>query len=90
MELTDEEAERIAMHLKELYQCPMPNSRSWSKMGDKFQIDVPDEAFFTALDDVPGISGRRIGATVFSGLMFLFIFPVTFIYPRRPDKKIDR
>ena len=57
---------------------------------DKFQIDVPAEAFFMALDDVPRISGWQIGATVFSGLMFLFIFYITFIYPRCSGKKGDR
>jgi hypothetical protein len=45
---------------------------------DRFQLDIPKDAFFLALYDVPKPSGWQIGAFVFAillwGIMFYFFF----------------
>lgn len=45
---------------------------------ERFQLDIPEKAFFLALYDVPKPSGWQIGALVFAallwGVMFYFFF----------------
>ncbi len=45
---------------------------------DKFEEEVPEDAFFLALYDVPKVSGWQIGALIFAsllwGVMFYFFF----------------
>ncbi|MFC1822405.1 hypothetical protein ACFL9T_06830 [Thermodesulfobacteriota bacterium] len=54
---------------------------------EKFQIDVPSDAFFLALDDVPKINGWQISAMVFAILLWLVMFYMFFLFGRRRSKK---
>jgi hypothetical protein len=47
---------------------------------EKFSADVPEDAFFLALDDVPRLSGWQIGAVVFSGVLWLVMFYFFFFF----------
>jgi hypothetical protein len=50
---------------------------------EKFQEEVPKEAFFLALYDAPKPSGWQIGALTFASLLWLVLFYVFFLYKRR-------
>ena len=44
------------------------------KYKDKFNIDVPEDAFFMALHDVPKVSGWQVGAVIFASVLWLVMF----------------
>jgi hypothetical protein len=50
---------------------------------EKFQIEVPEKAFFLALDDVPRPSGWQLGAVVFAGVLWVAMFYLFFLYRRQ-------
>lgn len=47
---------------------------------EKFETEVPENAFFLALDDVPKISGWQVGAIIFACLLWLVMFYMFYIY----------
>ncbi len=50
---------------------------------ERFQAEIPEGAYFLALDDVPSLSGWQTGALVFGILLWLVLFWFFFIFPRR-------
>ena len=50
---------------------------------EKFQADVPENAFFLALDDVPRLSGWQVAAIIFASLLWLLMFYMFFFFRRR-------
>ncbi len=50
---------------------------------DRFQEEVPGNAFFLALYDVPEPNAWQIGAVIFSSLLWLILFYFFFIRRRR-------
>ena len=52
---------------------------------EKFRAEVPEDAFFLALDDVPRLSGWQIGAAGFSCVLWLVMFYFFFFFRRRPS-----
>ena len=49
---------------------------------EKFQVEVPEEAYFLALDDVPRISVWQIGALCFASILWLCMFYFFFLFKR--------
>jgi hypothetical protein len=49
---------------------------------DNYGTDVPDDAFFLALDDVPKPSGWQVGAILFASVLWLIMFYMFFFYDR--------
>jgi hypothetical protein len=49
---------------------------------ERFQVDIPENAFFLALDDVPRPSGWQFGAVAFAGVLWLAMFYLFFLYRR--------
>jgi len=47
---------------------------------EKFQVTIPEDAFFLALDDVPRINGWQVGALAFGSLLWFVMFYVFFLY----------
>ena len=47
---------------------------------DKFGIDLPSDAFFLALDDVPRLSGWQLGAALLASVMWLVMFYSFFVH----------
>ena len=47
---------------------------------DKFDEEVPDDAFFMALDDVPKVSGWQVGAVIFACVLWLVMFYMFYFY----------
>lgn len=47
---------------------------------EKFQVKVPEEAYFLALDDVPRISIWQIGALCFASILWLCLFYFFFLF----------
>ena len=41
---------------------------------EKFDADVPEDAFFMALDDVPELSGWQVGAALFACILWCVMF----------------
>lgn len=47
---------------------------------DRFQMDIPENAYFLALYDVPKPSGWQIGALVFASVLWLVMFYMFFFF----------
>jgi hypothetical protein len=47
---------------------------------EKFNTEVPENAFFLALDDVPKISGWQVGAIIFASLLWIVMFYMFYLY----------
>ena len=47
---------------------------------EKFDIKVPDNAFFLGLDDVPKISGWQVGAVTFAFVLWLVMFYMFYFF----------
>ncbi len=47
---------------------------------EKFEVEIPDDAFFMGLDDVPKLSGWQLGAVIFAGVLWVTMFYFFFIY----------
>jgi hypothetical protein len=41
---------------------------------ERFGVSVPEDAFFLALDDVPGLNGWQVGAFIFAFLLWIVMF----------------
>jgi hypothetical protein len=54
---------------------------------DNYKIDVSEDTFFLALDDVPKPSGWQVGAMLFAGLLWLIMFYMFFFYRGWRDKE---
>jgi hypothetical protein len=50
---------------------------------DRMEIEVPEDAFFLALDDVPELSGWQVGAAILATLIWLVMFYFFFLWGRR-------
>jgi hypothetical protein len=50
---------------------------------DKFDVEVPEGAFFLALGDAPRASGWQIAAVVFAAILWMVLFYVFFIFRRK-------
>ena len=50
---------------------------------EKFDLNVPENSYFLAMDDVPRIQGWNIAALVFACVLWLAMFFFFFIYRRR-------
>ncbi|MBN1291267.1 MAG: hypothetical protein JXB48_05445 [Candidatus Latescibacteria bacterium] len=53
---------------------------------EKFQEDIPENAFFLGLRDVPKPSGWQIGAVIFASLMWLVMFYMFFFFGRNRNQ----
>jgi hypothetical protein len=61
----------------------MPFSRSVHAGFRKlFDVDIPEDAFFLARDDVPRASGWSIGAVAFAGILWCLLVYLFFIHGR--------
>jgi hypothetical protein len=49
---------------------------------EKFSVEIPENAFFLALDDVPRSSGWQLGAMAFAGCLWAVMFYLFFLYRR--------
>jgi hypothetical protein len=49
---------------------------------DKFQVEIPGDSFFLALDDVPRPSGWQFGAVAFAGVLWVVMLYLFFLYRR--------
>lgn len=47
---------------------------------EKFDIEVPDNAFFLGLDDVPKISGWQVGAVIFAFVLWFVMFYMFYFF----------
>ena len=47
---------------------------------DRFQIELPENGFFLALDAVPGLNGWQIGAVIFGCVLWLVLFYLFFFF----------
>jgi len=47
---------------------------------NKFDTEVPDNAFFFALDDVPKTSGWQVGAVIFACVLWCVMFYMFYFY----------
>lgn len=54
---------------------------------EKFQVEIPGDAFFLALDDVPRASGWQFGAMTFAGVLWVAMFYLFFLY-RREGRRV--
>ena len=50
---------------------------------DKFQTEVPERAYFLALDEVPRMTGWKIGASAFALVLWMVMFYFFFLWGRR-------
>jgi hypothetical protein len=41
---------------------------------DRFGVEVPSDAYFLALDDVPEVSGWQVGSLILVGILWFFLF----------------
>ena len=55
---------------------------------EKFDIDVPAGAYFLSLLAVPEPDGWQVGALIFAGVMWIVMFYLFFIRPRRRSKQV--
>lgn len=55
---------------------------------DRFQLDIPEDAFFLALYDVPKPGGWQIGALILACLMWAVMFYFFFIFKWKTFPKI--
>ena len=53
---------------------------------EKFDVDIPEDAFFLGLDDVPKLSGWQVGAVIFAGILWLVLFYMFFLFGRKKAK----
>lgn len=81
--LTEEWAE-IDVHIGRLRPFHrMPFSRSVrAGFQNLFDVDIPEDAFFLARDDVPRASGWSIGAVAFAGILWCLLVYLFFIRGR--------
>jgi len=49
---------------------------------DKYQTEVPEDAFFLGLEDIPKVSGWQIGAVIFAGTLWMVMFYMFFFFER--------
>jgi hypothetical protein len=49
---------------------------------EKFQVEVPEDALFLALDDVPRLNGWQLGTAAFAGILWLVMFYLFFLFRR--------
>ena len=57
---------------------------------EKFNADIPENALFLALDDVPRLSGWQIAAVIFAAVLWLAMFYVFFFRKcPSPAAKLD-
>ncbi len=47
---------------------------------EKMNVEIPEDSYFLALDDVPKPSGWQIGALAFSGVLWVVLFYLFFLY----------
>jgi hypothetical protein len=50
---------------------------------EKNQAEIPPDAYFLALDDVPAVSGWQLGALIFSALLWAVLLYLFFFYRGR-------
>ncbi len=50
---------------------------------ERFELNVPENAYFLAMDDVPKVGGWNIAAFIFSCVLWLAMFFFFLIFPRR-------
>jgi len=50
---------------------------------DRYQIEVPEDTFFLALDDVPKPSGWQVGALIFASVLWMIMCYLFFFYRGR-------
>ncbi|MBI4772712.1 MAG: hypothetical protein HY788_00790 [Deltaproteobacteria bacterium] len=53
---------------------------------ESFGVDIPEDAFFLGLDDVPKLSGWQVGAVVFAGILWVVLFYMFFLFRRKKTK----
>lgn len=54
---------------------------------EKNQVQIPPDAYFLALDDVPEVSGWQLGALIFSAVLWGVLLYLFFFYRGRLFKK---
>ncbi len=54
---------------------------------DKFSVEVPQDAFFLSLDDVPRINGWQLGAVGFAGVLWVVMLYLFFLF-RREGRRV--
>lgn len=47
---------------------------------EKMEVEIPEDSYFLALDDVPRPSGWQLGALGFSGALWMVLFYLFFLY----------
>jgi len=87
-EPVNEDWEQIELHLGRLRAYHrMPFSRSVRNgFNQNFDVNIPDNAFFLARDDVPKPNGWNIGATIFAGVLWCILFYFFFLHKRISKK----
>ena len=53
---------------------------------DRFKVEIPRDAYFLALDNVPKLTGWLIAAFSFASLMWLVMFYFFFFYQRKKNQ----
>jgi len=68
----------------------MPFSRSVrGGFRQQYNVEIPRDAFFLALDDVPRLSGWQVTAVIVATIMWVGLFYLFFLYPRRARRPAD-
>ena len=83
-EPVNEDWDQIKSHLGRLrVYHRMPFSRSVrTGFSQKFDVNIPDNAFFLARDDAPKPNGWNIGAMIFAGILWFILFYFFFLHKR--------
>jgi len=53
---------------------------------ESFGVDIPEDAFFLGLDDVPEVSGWQVGAVLFASILWVVLFYMFFLFRRNKTK----
>lgn len=83
-EKVDEDWKKIDSHLGRLRPYHrMPFSRSVrAGFNNSLDVNIPEDAFFLARDDVPRLNGWNIGAVVFAAVLWCVLVYFFFIHRR--------
>jgi len=50
---------------------------------EKFDAEIPEDAFFLGLDDVPKVSGWQVGAVIFASILWMVLFYMFFLFKKK-------